>query len=77
MISSDFLLLQISGLPNNTFLTDLMTMVEAEVRNYGLIIEMTIGKFIMSMITMRSLVMVMMKLLMITMVTSETRRDKQ
>ena len=46
MISSDFLLLQISGLPNNTFLTDLMTMVEAEVRNYGLIIEMTIGKFI-------------------------------
>ena len=77
MISSDFLLLQISGLPNNTFLTDLMTMVEAEVRNYGLIREMTIGKFIMSMITMRSLVMVMMKLLMITMVTSETRRDKQ
>ena len=77
MIFSDFLLLQISGLPNNTFLTDLMTMVEAEVRNYGLIIEMTIGKFIMSMITMRSLVMVMMKLLMITMVTSETRRDKQ
>ena len=77
MIFSDFLLLQISGLPNNTFLTDLMTMVEAEVRNYGLIIEMTIGKFIMSMITMRSLVMVMMKLLMITMVTSETQRDKQ
>ena len=76
MISSDFLLLQISGLPNNTFLTDLMTMVEAEVRN-GLMIEMTIGKSIMRMITMRSLVMVMMKLLMITMVTSETRRDKQ
>ena len=75
MISSD-LLLQISGLPNNTFLTDLMTMVEAEVRN-GLMIEMTIGKSIMRMITMRSLVMVMMKLLMITMVTSETRRDKQ
>ena len=71
MIFSDFLLLQISGLPNNTFLTDLMTMVEAEVRN-GLMIEMT-----MRMITMRSLVMVMMKLLMITMVTSETRRDKQ
>ena len=76
MIFSDFLLLQISGLPNNTFLTDLMTMVEAEVRN-GLMIEMTIGKSIMRMITMRSLVMVMMKLLMITMVTSETRRDKQ
>ena len=76
MISSDFLLLQISGLPNNTFLTDLMTMVEAEVRN-GLMIEMTIGKSIMRMITMRSLVMVMMKLLMKTMVTSETRRDKQ
>ena len=77
MIFSDFLLLQISGLPNNTFLTDLMTMVEAEVRNYGLIIEMTIGKSIMRMITMRTLVIVMMKLLMITMVTSETQRDKQ